>query len=193
MEQMRDFWIHVGEMPKVSFRNLFFNKTIFNLRFIVHQIPKKQLDFHKICNSSIEFYVGATRLLDFQPQYFFNHTQKADDFFSILMASNLIPILYHWPIKIGKFYYIDGGFADNIPYEVAFSAGCSRVFIIVPNENGLLLKKVFQTYGHCIPLKYKHRISIISPLHPLHPVCAKKSQIEEAMEEGYKAGKKVLV
>lgn len=83
MKLMRKFWIQTAEMPKVSIRNLFFNKTIFNLRTIVHKIPKKELNFKKIFNSKFEFYVGTTKLRNFQPHFFCNHKVK-HDFFQFL-------------------------------------------------------------------------------------------------------------
>lgn len=193
LEKMRDFWIRVGEMPKLSLRNLFFNKTLFNLRYIVHQIPKKSLNFSRICASSVEFHVGTTRLWDFKPRFFCNHQVRSEDFFSILMASNLIPGLYAWPVKIGNAHYIDGGFLDNVPYEVAFEAGCDRVYIVVPNYGGTVLKKLWQSKSHPIPLPYRPGVTIISPPRPLHRLCTKKHQIEEAMELGYEAGWKVVI
>ncbi|MFQ5639253.1 MAG: patatin-like phospholipase family protein [bacterium] len=187
---MRHFWLQVGELPKVSLRNLFFNRTFFNLRYIVHQVPKRQLHFERIANSDIEFHVGVTRLRNFQPQYFCNH-KTTHDFFAILMASNWLPVLYAWPVQIDGRYYIDGGFADNVPYEVAFSSGCRHVYIIISNHERQIFKKWGDKKVHHIPQQYRSRITIIAPTRPLHPICAKKHQIQEAMAEGYAVGKSI--
>ncbi|MFQ5752577.1 MAG: patatin-like phospholipase family protein, partial [bacterium] len=189
---MRHFWLQVGEIPKVSLRNFFFNRTLFNLRYIVHRVPKRQLHFERIANSDIEFHVGVTRLRNFQSHYFCNH-KTVHDFFPILMASNWLPLLYSWPVQIGGCYYIDGGFVDNVPYEVAFEAGCSHVYIVLSNHEGKIFKKWGDKKMHRIPTHYRSRTTIIASTQPLHPFCAKKHQVEEAMEEGYYVGQKILL
>lgn len=187
---MRKFWTQTAIMPKISLRNVFFNKTIFNLRYIVHEIPKRELNFNKILNNNLEFYVGTTRLRNLQPHFFCNQETK-QDFFSVLMASNWIPFLYPWPVSIQGSHYIDGGFTDKVPYEKAFLAGCSQVYIIVPDHGGRIFKKPWQRKTHQIPPQYQKRTTIVAPSQPLHPFCTKQHQIEEAMEKGYHAGQKI--
>lgn len=187
---MRDFWLQVAALPKVSWRNLFFNRTIFNLRYIVHRVPKRQLDFDGILSSNIEFHVGVTRLRNFEAHYFCNH-KTTQDFFAILMASNWLPVLYSWPVQIGGCYYIDGGFVDNVPYEVAFEAGCGHVYIVLSNHEGKIFKKWGDKKRHRIPPQHRSRTTIIAPTKPLHPFCAKKDQIEAAMAEGYSVGQNI--
>jgi predicted acylesterase/phospholipase RssA len=188
---MREFWLQVGEMPKVSLRNIFFNRTFSNLRYIVHHVPKRHLAFDRLVNSEIDFYVGVTRLRNLQPHYFCNR-EPALDFFSVLMASNWLPVLYDWPVHIDGCCYIDGGFADNVPYEVAFGAGCTKVYIVVPDHYGRIFKK-WWAKKHQVPAQYRSRITIIAPTRPLDPFCLKKYQIEEAIEEGYYVGQRVLL
>lgn len=177
-------------MPKVSLRNIFFNRTIFNLRYIVHKIPKQQLHFKHILHNDIEFYAGTTRLRNFQSHYFCNQ-ETTQDFYSILMASNWLPFLYPWPVKIDGSHYIDGGFTDNVPYEIAFLAGCTRVYIVIPDHGGRIFKKSWQRKKHQVPAQYQKRITIIAPSQRLHPLCAKKHQIAEAIEEGYNVGQRI--
>lgn len=187
--RMRELWMRVAEMPKVSFRNVLFNRTIFNLRRIIHEVPERFVDFEEICRSPTELYVGAARLPDLRPCFFPNRGRGPREMLAILMASNLIPGLFSWPVCIDGRYYVDGGFVDNVPFEVALRAGCARAIVVVPDHEGRILKRPFRRREQRIPPSCRSRLTVIAPRRPLHPLCTQRGQIEDAIEEGCRAGR----
>lgn len=126
LDQMRSFWQAVARLPKLSLKNLRTNRTIFNIRSIIEAIPEAHLGFDAIARSRTRLFVDATRVKDFTFRLLELNGRSDTEIFAGLLASNLIPGLVGWPVKVGGQRFVDGGSTDRVPYEAAIRAGARR-------------------------------------------------------------------
>lgn len=122
------------------------------------------LDYGAFSRSPAEFYAAATT--ESGEARFFSKDDVALNDYSILKASCAIPAACR-PRKIGGVKYFDGGVASPIPYEKAFSDGCTHVILLLtrPKEfrkekqkNMALIKPFIKKYPAIISLLEKRHI-----------------------------------
>jgi predicted acylesterase/phospholipase RssA len=184
---LRELWLGAARFPVYSLRHLRFNKTIWNYLWIHHHFTRHLLGFEHLRESSVEWLVGVTRLRGLKRAVFTN--RQPYDPFRVALASNAIPPIYPWPIKLGEHYYIDGGFSDNLIYEEVLARGCERVVIVVQAPDGALWKSPREP-RHQLPPALRPRLAVIHPREPL-PIGfndLNPDRIERAIEAGYRAG-----
>ena len=164
--EMRDFWLEVARAPKLRLRNLWRHGTPSNFPEIVRRIPMRTLRFDRLANSGVRLRVGALSLRD-RCLHLFDHWASREAFLASLMASNYLPGIYGRPMRIDGRYYADGGLVDNVPYEAAFEAGCSRALVVVQDWRGRISKRLLDRRPHSIPASERQRVAVIHPEEPL--------------------------
>jgi len=166
VQEMREFWLAVARAPKLRWRNVWRYATPSNFPEIVRTVPMRKLSFERLSSSSVRLRIGATSIRERRLRWFETWTSK-EAFFDTLMASNYLPGLYGAPIRIDGRYYADGGFVDNVPYEVALEAGCERALVIVSDWRGRIWKRLTSRAPHEVPSASRERLVVIHPDAPL--------------------------
>lgn len=114
-------------------RELLAHGSYINLPYIYGKLSnaggENPLNYRALSENPAVFEVVATDALTGRPHYFGKRDLK-ENHYDIFMASSCVPLAAKaWRIR--DVPYFDGGLSDPIPYERAFSAGCSRVVIIL--------------------------------------------------------------
>jgi len=102
--------------------------------------------------------------------------------------------LYGPPVRIDGRYYVDGGFADNVPYETVLEAGCDRALAVVPDPRGRIWKRLMSRRPHEVPSTSRSRLVVIHPDAPL-PIGRVRSTLDgvlRCIDAGHRAAEKAL-
>lgn len=93
-------------------------------------IMKHKLDLNKVSSSEILLYANASKMVGskLETVYFHLNGKSADLIGKILLASSAIPFVYE-PVKVGDYWYQDGGLKDNLPIIPLYQMGY-RKFIL---------------------------------------------------------------
>ncbi len=87
------------------------------------------IDEEKVRNSKYEVGITAVSLPDFKPHYLFTEDIPKGKFIDYVMASaSAFPAIHSYPIDGTEF--IDGGYADAIPINMALEKGATHVIAI---------------------------------------------------------------
>ena len=188
IDALEEMWLGAAQFPVYSLRRFGFNKTPWNYLWIHHHFTRRLLDFDGLRDAPVEWVVGATRLRGLKRAVFTN--REPYDLFRVALASNAVPPIYPWPVKLGGHYYIDGGFSDNLIYEEVLARGCERVYLVVLAADGSLWKSP-RDPRHRIPPHLSHRIRVIHPREPLAIGFndLDPDRIRRAIKAGYAAGR----
>ncbi|MBQ8504357.1 MAG: patatin family protein [Clostridia bacterium] len=87
------------------------------------------LDYETFSKSDVIFKAAATRARDGKAEFFDNKDVIRNDY-SILKASCCLPGVCK-PTEFKNELYFDGGVAEPIPVEKAFSDGCDKVILVL--------------------------------------------------------------
>ena len=162
--RLADLWLGAARFPVYSLRHLGFNRTPWNYLWIHHHFTRRALAFERLGASPVEWLVGVTRVRGLRRAVFSNRDPV--DHFRVALASNTVPPIYPFPVKLGGTYYIDGGFSDNLIYEEVLARGCARVYVVVLAPDGALWKSP-RDPRHQIPPALRDRVRVIHPRAPL--------------------------
>lgn len=94
------------------------------------------LDFEKIVNNPMEWYVAGTNAITGEAHYFDKNDIKRDDY-SILKASSAIPVVCE-PQFIDNVPYFDGALGNPVPVQKAIADGCDKVVLILTKPEALI-------------------------------------------------------
>ncbi|MFQ5558628.1 MAG: patatin-like phospholipase family protein [Acidimicrobiales bacterium] len=191
IDQMRRFWEVVARLPKVSLRNAAVNRTLFNIRSIIREIPEAELDFGAIARSRTRFLVGATQLSNLRFRLLELNSRPGVEVFAGLMASNLIPGVVGWPVRFSEKRYIDGGFTNRVPYAAALDAGARQVIVVVPD--GEMIHRPRPGSRRQQPPEPRHldAPTIVAPRRRLAKPGGGPRHIADAIDEGLAVGLEV--
>ncbi|MDR1753599.1 MAG: patatin family protein [Eubacterium sp.] len=116
------------------------NKCYYNLEFVYKTIPGGLVpfDFDKYRDFKGNIIAAVTRLDTGEAEHL--ELPRDDSAFLGLQASCALPLLFK-PIKIGNYYYMDGGIVDSIPFEKALADGCDKIIVILTRERGYIKKR----------------------------------------------------
>lgn len=127
--------IFLPEDIKISLKSLFIslgNSGILSRDGLIELIDE-YLDFDKISNSKIDFFISAICLAPLEVNYFKVNKLSGEKIKSILLASSSIPVLFGVENIDGK-DYIDGGIkhlgGSSTPIEPLFEAGYKNIIVI---------------------------------------------------------------
>lgn len=160
------------EYPKrkeyMSLHNLIKTGSYIGLDYIYSALSNSDgenpLDFASALRSDMKFLAVATRVKDGKAEYFSKEAMKQDDY-TVLKASCCMPgVCRH--VKMGDELYVDGGVAEPIPVEKAFSEGCDKVILVLTKPREDYCKPLFATKVLSARLrKYPEVLSLMKSLH----------------------------
>ncbi|WP_343209298.1 patatin family protein [Anaerolentibacter hominis] len=133
----RDCMIH--ENRKNSYyglRRLARTGHLLDLKRVFSEYPYKlfPFDFQTYFKSEIVNEIVVTNCLNGKAEY---HTEKSSEkrLMELGQASSSMPLLTNM-VCIDHIPYLDGGLADSVPYERAFSQGCDKVVVVLTHKRG---------------------------------------------------------
>lgn len=114
-------------------------------------IINSNLKLSNISNSKILGFVTCTLMPWIIPKYFLLNNQTDEFLQSVLLASSAFPIAFGFE-KINKYYYIDGGLADNIPITPLYIHGYENIIVIHLSTDYKINKSMYP-YTNIIEIK----------------------------------------
>ncbi|MBR3816622.1 MAG: patatin family protein [Clostridia bacterium] len=182
------------EYPKrkeyMSFGNFLTCGSYIDLDYIYSDLSNSDgenpLDFAAALRSDIKFLAVATNSADGRAEYFTKADMKQDDY-TVLKASCCMPGICK-PVGMGGQLYVDGGVADPIPVEKAFSEGCDKVIIVLTKPREDYCRPLFAT--KVLSLRLRKYPEVLKLMKSLHRRCG---EIFEKIAEWEKEGKVLVV
>ncbi|MBC7189716.1 patatin family protein [Candidatus Aerophobetes bacterium] len=128
--------IYYQDINNRKFINFLRIKKIMDIDFLINVIKKiKPLNLRKIEKSPTPLNVVLTRVSDGKACVF-KSTFYMKDILDILKATAAMPLIYDIPVKIGDFYYLDGGISCPIPICEAIEDGCTDILVVLTRPKG---------------------------------------------------------
>ena len=101
------------------------------------KLMQQYIDEEKVRRSPVDFGVVVVELPGFTPHYVFKEAMKPGQIIDYIMASaSLFPALHSYQID-GK-EYIDGGYADVMPINMALEKGATDVIAVYLHATGVV-------------------------------------------------------
>lgn len=137
----------------------------FNYEYTMNKLPNKILpfDYLEYNRTNANFYAVATDLETGKPEYFKVEDMKKD--IRYVWASSSLPLMAK-KVEINGKEYLDGGVADSIPVEKAYSDGNEKVVVVLTRD-----------------IRYRKKPSTLMPILKL--IYRKYPKFVEAMEKRY--------
>lgn len=132
-------------------------------------------------DSDIEFGLATYRLKDKKKLYVFKEDIAKGKVADYIAASCYLPLFHYQKLEEDS-YYLDGGFWDNIPYNMFENKGYDLIYAIELKSIGIVNKNITDA-----------QIISIKPTRPLgHMLNTNKYKIKENITLGYFDGIKVF-
>lgn len=115
------------------------NRSLYNIKFVFDDIPNKLLpfDYAAFKNSNIKTYCALTNIKTGHCEYVL--LDGSDKKWTAVVASCALPLLFK-PIELGGALYMDGGIANPVPIDKAFSENCDKIITVLTRESGYVKK-----------------------------------------------------
>lgn len=180
----------LGDRSIMSWRRLFHNRSPFDMSTIVRDAI---VDFFGDCDlrqAPGEALCTATRLPSLRTVVF--SSRQEPSFLLPMLGSCFFPVLYGRAIRYAGTFLLDGGARDNVPITPLVARGVQRIFVVVPNADGTAVRRL----GHrgWRPRHPTAQLTIVAPARPL-PLRSwelDRHRLDDALAEGYRAGRRVL-
>ncbi len=139
----------VMELPSTSSTNIFrlslpkIYKVLLSGGFNVSPLAfliSKYLNEEKVRKSGIDFGLVTIDISNFTPLELYLSNIPKGKLLDYLMASANYPLFKRW--KIGNNVYIDGGFYNNAPVDMALKKGFKRVLLVNVSDIPIFLPKI---------------------------------------------------
>ena len=177
------------------------------------------LDYPAMVAAPAEIVIVAADARTGKPVYFTKEDLRQDDY-RPLMASCCIPVVER-PYFIDSVPYYDGGLADPVPLEKAFSMGCDRVAVILtkpiaPEQTGgrdqklsrllrrrypaaarglaLRAERYNKTVRTALKLEQDGRVCVIAPdnTEGMSTLTKNKDSLEKMYQKGWRDADKLV-
>lgn len=103
----------------------------------LRELLSKYIDEEKVRNSPVDYGLVVVELANLKPHYLFKEDIKKGQLIDyILASSSVFPAVHACQID-GK-EYIDGGYYDVLPVEMALNKGADKIFAVKLNAIGIL-------------------------------------------------------
>lgn len=173
----------------MSLQNMLKKGSYIDLDYVFSTVSNKDgenpLDYEAFSKTKAIFKACATKASDGSPVYLSREDMCQDDY-SLLKASCCIPGVCR-PIKIGNEYYYDGGVAEPIPVEKAFSDGCDKVVLVLTKPREKYTEK--SNLSKPLRLFLKNKL-IVDMVESLPKTC---EEILKKAEEYEREGKLLII
>ena len=207
----------------MSVGNLVHKHSYLDLEYVYGALSnsggENPLDYPAMAAAPAEIVIVAADARTGKPVYFTKENLRQDDY-RPLMASCCIPVVER-PYFIDSVPYYDGGLADPVPLEKAFSMGCDRVAVILtkpiaPEQTGgrdqklsrllrrrypaaarglaLRAERYNKTVRTALKLEQDGRVCVIAPdnTEGMSTLTKNKDSLEKMYQKGWRdAGKLV--
>lgn len=120
----------------MSFKNFVTTGSFFGMDYIYTELTEvvDPINFEKLLNNEMEYYVVAVDALTSKPVYFNKEDVKKHKG-DVFKASSAVPAMCK-PIEIDGKLYFDGGVSDSIPVKRAIADGCDKIVAVLTRPRG---------------------------------------------------------
>lgn len=222
--QLEDAWSNFYSLPRIVSpslkHNLIFGHSLFSMDRLSGAI-EEYIDFPKIYESRIELEFVLLNVSRGRGEvYSKRDCENWRDLRTLSRAGYSIPFLFP-PVQFRKDWFVDGGFAWNIPLEHALGLGATEIYLLAPIASQLpyqgrfgsmlgflqrLTDVMWRTVGnmgylyarmengrlHDVPVTVIEPGEQYSGFGPLHVFNAYPSKNRALMEAGYRDAKRVM-
>lgn len=144
-------------------------------------IINNSIDEKKFFNSRIDFGLVTTYFPSFKGKYVYKKDMSEDNLKKYLLASaSCFPAFK--PTKIGNSTYIDGGYTDNLPINMAIEMGANEIIAVNMRAFGIIKSKLKKN----VPITYIKPTSKLGSL-----LVFEKDYTRQYMKIGYNDTMKV--
>jgi len=178
---------YVGNPKYVSKRNLLFHRSMFGMKYVFHEVPRKHIffDWDMFNKQDITFLTGAFDCNSGQTLWFNKSDNTAN--LEACMASCSVPFLS--PVsRFRSLELLDGGIAAPIPIEKSITDGNS-FHVIVLTRNAGYEKPIFKHTG-ILKLFYRKYPKLVEAISNRHITYNRQLALCEQLE---KEGKAVII
>ena len=135
------FDVPEGTQPREYAREIVFHKGAGTSG--LKKLLKKYIDEETLRSASADFGVVIVELPTFTPHYVYKEEMKPGQLLDYILASaSLYPAIHS--CKIDGKEYIDGGYADVMPVQMALDKGADEVIAVYLNAVGIVDRKALQ-------------------------------------------------
>ena len=135
------FDVPEGTQPREYAREIVFHKGAGTSG--LKKLLKKYIDEETLRSAPADFGVVIVELPTFTPHYVYKEEMKPGQLLDYILASaSLYPAIHS--CKIDGKEYIDGGYADVMPVQMALDKGADEVIAVYLNAVGLVDRKALQ-------------------------------------------------
>jgi len=157
VEHMEEAWTGIGSIATKFRPSLRHNPisgfSLFSMDPLAEAV-ERYIDFERVLHSPLDLSFVVLNLSRGEGQFASNRgVRSARDLRTLSRAGYAIPMLFP-PVRHRGEYYVDGGFAWNVPVLQAIEMGASEVFVLAVIASELPYKKGFRT-----PLEYYGRLA----------------------------------
>ncbi len=222
--QLEDAWNNFYSLPRIVSpslkHNLIFGHSLFSMDRLSSAI-EEYIDFPKIFESRIELEFVLLNVSRGRGEvYSKRDCEHWRDLRTLSRAGYAIPVLFP-PVQFRKDWFVDGGFAWNIPLEHALGLGATEIYLLAPIASQLpyqgrfggvvsflqrLTDVMWRTVGnmgylyarmengrlHDVPVTVIEPGEQYSGFGPLHVFNAYPSKNRALMDAGYRDAKRVM-
>ena len=147
--QLEEAWNGFYSIPRIispSFRhNLIFGHSLFSMDRLSSAI-EEHIDFPKIFESRIELEFVLLNVSRGRGEVYSKRDCKTwRDLRTLSRAGYAIPFLFP-PVQFRNDWFVDGGFAWNIPLEHALGLGATEIYLLAPIASQLPYKGGFSNF-----------------------------------------------
>jgi NTE family protein len=128
LDELTDVWQKLSTLkiwrPRVDVWKLRRWTSLTDNRGLAERL-KRNVHWAKLAHARIQVFISATNISLKRAETFSN----SDITYRHVMASSAIPILFP-PVRIGKYWYVDGAFSLLRPLKPLLRAGAERIFTV---------------------------------------------------------------
>ncbi len=128
LDELTDVWNHLSTLkiwrPRLDVWNVHKWHSLTDTKGLKKRL-KERVHWAKIAHSRMQLFISATNISLKKSETFSN----ADITYRHVLASSAIPILFP-PVRIGKYWYVDGAFSLLRPLKPLLKAGADRIFTV---------------------------------------------------------------
>jgi len=128
LDALAEVWQHMSTLqvyrPRLDFWRLRKWTSLMENRGLFKRL-RDQVHWSRLPHSALQVFISATNITLRKNEIFSN----SDITYRHVLASSAIPILFP-PVRIGKYWYIDGAFSLLRPLKPLLKAGAERIFTV---------------------------------------------------------------
>lgn len=154
----------VNDKRYLNTRNIIKRKPLFNLDFIVYDVPEKYFPFEyeKFYNSKSKFHCVSTNIETGKAEYFDINDIREN--MELLKSTGSLP-MFGEIVEANGLKLLDGGIADSIPIEKSLENNKKNVLILTRNKDYIKEKAKF--YG-LHKIRYRKYPKLIEAMENRH-------------------------